>query len=290
MLTSDVIDRLGCPQCREGRLGIEVRQQNDQAITEGELACEKCSARYPVHLGVPDLIPHSLLTTEQWKLWRDHLQRFEERRNIRRGKSPEQVKASVKRTGIMAAFARFTGIDQGAVLDVGCGPGKFRHHLDENRVRYIGLDPVTLPHVEAFPYVRALAEYIPFQDGTFSHVVVLAAMDHFENIEGFLREASRVLRPDGRLHLLQTVHEVRGPVSLVKAAAHAAKDLWEDWITPVNSHAPKHLTDFKRSSLRKTLAIHYDILAEDDYSRRWYHPSALFLTMRPKEAVARAVA
>lgn len=290
MLTLDMVDLLCCPRCRDGRLGIDIREQSGQAINEGELACENCSERYPVHLGIPDLIPHSLLTSEQWKLWRDHLRRFEERRNIRRGSSSETTKTPIKRSSRMAAFARFTGIDQGAVLDVGCGPGKFRHHLDESRVRYIGLDPVTLPHVETFPYVRALAEYIPFQDKSFSHIVVLAAMDHFENIEGFLREAIRVLQPGGRLHLLQSVHEVRGPLSLVKAAAHAAKDLWEDRINPVNSHAPKHLTEFKRSTLRKVLATHYDILAEDDYSPRWYHPNALFITMRPKESLRQAVA
>lgn len=50
-------------------------------------------------------------------------------------------------------------------------------------------------------FVQALAEEMPFQDGSFDAVLCKGAMDHFMEPSQAMREAGRVLRPGGRVVL-----------------------------------------------------------------------------------------
>jgi ubiquinone/menaquinone biosynthesis C-methylase UbiE len=181
-------------------------------------------------------------------------------------------------------FMQFTGIGEGKMLDVGCGPGKLRYHFG-NDVVYYGLDPIALPEVEGFPFVQALSESMPFKSRTFSHVAAIAALDHFKDLDAFFGEAIRVLKPNGRLHLVQSIHELRGPLSAVKMLGHWLKDTLEDRATKTkNPEAPKHITEFTTSFLHQTLTKHFVIEALDQYSFRWYSPTKLLVTLTPMQA------
>ena len=170
------------------------------------------------------------------------------------------------------------------MLDVGCGPGKLRAHFG-NPVVYYGLDPIVLPEVDGFPFTQALSESMPFKSRSFSHVVAIAALDHFKDLDAFFREAIRVLKPNGRLHLVQSIHELRNPLSAVKMLGHWLKDTLEDRTTKTkNPAAPKHFTEFTTSSLRETLTKHFVIEALDQYSFRWYSPTKLLVTLTPRQA------
>jgi SAM-dependent methyltransferase len=282
MLTTDLLTDLCCPTCRNQPLTVKVQRQDGDQIVEAELRCEAGGETYPVRAGVPDLLPRSVLSDAQWKTWQDHLEGFQARREERL-RNPQQAAARWGQVSKpQSRFAQFTHIREGKVLDIGCGSGKFRQQLRPG-VQYYGLDPIVLPEVDGFPFVRALSEYIPFRDGTFSHVVVLAAMDHFQDLDAFFHEVVRVLRPGGKLHLAQSVHEVRGPVSAVRMAAHWLKDKLEDRATKrKHSAAPKHLAEFTTSSLCERLNRHFVIDESDRYNARWYSPTKLFVTLSPR--------
>ncbi len=47
--------------------------------------------------------------------------------------------------------------------------------------------------------VRGVAEFLPFPENTFDLVICKGAIDHFADRASFIREAVRVLKPDGRL-------------------------------------------------------------------------------------------
>jgi ubiquinone/menaquinone biosynthesis C-methylase UbiE len=162
---------------------------------------------------------------------------------------------------------------------VGCGPGKFRFNLDPLRVSYYGLDPIVLPEVADFPFVQGLAEHMPFQDDSFTDIVVLAALDHFRDLDRFLAEARRVLEPGGRLHILQSVHEARGPISAVRGIAHRVKDAIEERDAPDHARdIPKHLSEFTTATLVRRIGQGLDLTSSQEYHATWYSPVKLFLS------------
>ena len=287
MLTSELISTLWCPTCTNGALRPDDELDADHHFDQGELICETCDSSYPVRNGIPALLPHGSLTTDEWELWRKHLEKFQARRQDRIQHPDRKVTRWAKPSKPQRPFASFTGIAEGKVLDIGCGPGKFRFNFDDEKVHYVGLDPITLDGVDGFPFVRGLAEYIPFQDNTFTDVVVLAALDHFRDRDKFFCEASRVLIPQGKLHILQSVHEIRGIISAVKVVAHELKDAIEDRVTEDKGQdVPKHLAEFTKTSLLDLAQRYFDVVATENYSARWYSPEKMFLSLAPKKRVA----
>ena len=51
-----LMDILCCPVCK-GDLVLHVAAENDKEILEGTLNCAACRADYPIHEGIPNLLP-----------------------------------------------------------------------------------------------------------------------------------------------------------------------------------------------------------------------------------------
>lgn len=118
----------------------------------------------------------------------------------------------VRRThDALAAYARVQPGER--VLDVGCGTGAFLQRLaarhPEQPLTGLDLSPGMLavarrrlagyPHVEL---VEASAQALPFPDGRFDVVVSASVLHYWRDPVGGLAEAARVLRPGGRIALL----------------------------------------------------------------------------------------
>jgi SAM-dependent methyltransferase len=271
---------LRCPACGSA-LRAEIATAEGEQIESGELGCSACEARYPIQGGIPDLVPPGVLEGAEWQAWKDHLATFEARRRDRR-KRPNRLVYRLSRVrGTQPSFARFTGVTSGTVLDIGCGPGGLRQHFPAG-VRYVGIDPLPVASVSEFPFARGIAEQIPFADATFSDITAISAIDHLKDVGAFCREATRVLVPGGRLHLVQTVHDLRNPI---RAFAHFVKDALEDRVTRQAGVAgPHHMLEFtSRAQVRELLSEHFvEVRSREDYSDRWFSPSRLFLTLVPR--------
>jgi uncharacterized protein YbaR (Trm112 family) len=50
------MDILCCPVCK-GDLALEVQNEDEKEILEGELLCAACGVNYPIHEGIPNLLP-----------------------------------------------------------------------------------------------------------------------------------------------------------------------------------------------------------------------------------------
>lgn len=93
---------------------------------------------------------------------------------------------------------------QGAVLDIGGGTA----HVKEFRPDIVTADILKFPGID----VVADAHRLPFQDGIFSGVIMLDVLHHLEQPIEFLKEASRILRPGGRLAMIEpAITTLAGP-------------------------------------------------------------------------------
>ncbi len=94
------------------------------------------------------------------------------------------------------------------LLEIGCGEGANLHHLREAGALRFGVDysrartafarRATDAHT-----VTADATRLPFVDGAFDAVLIRDVLHHIGDVGGVLAEARRVLRPGGRLTLLE---------------------------------------------------------------------------------------
>ncbi len=280
MLSVDMIPLLRCPGNPSAPLRVEISKRDEDRILEGHLISDELNLSFPIHNGVPNLMPPGLTDNEDWQFWKKHLQGFDFRREARKNDSKKLPHPSPRATH--SAFFEFAGIDAAVILDVGCGPGKLRHYLNEERVTYYGLDPLPMQDSESFRFVYALGEYIPFADSIFTHMMVISALDHFKDLNSFFREAKRVLRDDGTLLILQSIHEVNGPISLMKVLAHLAKDSLDSVATKRNDHeVPKHMNEFSQRSLTEVASKYFKIERIKKHSKNWYSPEKLFVALRP---------
>ena len=120
----------------------------------------------------------------------------------------------------------------GRTLDIGCGTGR-NLPLYDGPVLVFGLDPSwpvlvrarrRAPHV---PLVRGRAEALPFRGGAFDTVVSGLVFCSVDDPERALVEVRRVLRPEGRLRMLEHVRARRPLAARVQDRLQPA---WT-WVT-----------------------------------------------------------
>jgi ubiquinone/menaquinone biosynthesis C-methylase UbiE len=122
--------------------------------------------------------------------------------------------AVLERTGLGAWRRWLAQGARGRTLDVGCGTGRGLP-LYAPHVRAIGLDPAwdslarARRRAPAVPLVQGSAEVLPFRDGTFDTVVASLVFCSVAEPARGLAEVKRVLRPDGRLRMLEHVRSRR---------------------------------------------------------------------------------
>jgi 2-polyprenyl-3-methyl-5-hydroxy-6-metoxy-1,4-benzoquinol methylase len=116
---------------------------------------------------------------------------------------------------------------KGRVLDVGGGWGLFREWWTADAdgcfvVHDPGVERFTTPPPETLRrqfavalerpawFVEGFGEDLPYQDGSYDTVAVISALDHCAQPTRVVTEAARVLKPGGRLFLVQGIEAEAG--------------------------------------------------------------------------------
>ena len=126
----------------------------------------------------------------------------------RMSRRSEDAGVRVLRQGLLADAT-------GSVLEIGAGTGLNFAHYDGNVASLVVTEPEPAmlrrlqrkAHEQAplAKVLRAPAEDLPFEDGTFDTVVSTLVLCGVDDQERALREARRVLRPGGRLLFMEHV-------------------------------------------------------------------------------------
>lgn len=88
------------------------------------------------------------------------------------------------------------------VLDVGCHQGEFLKFLGKKIVPSVGIDPLCEENHSAEPHLLIRKEFhpnLPFDDGSFDAVVLLATIEHMQQKTDIAKESRRLLRKGGRV-------------------------------------------------------------------------------------------
>jgi SAM-dependent methyltransferase len=165
------------------------------ARTADGLACPCCGAVYGLRDGVLDLIPRTALG--EGTLYAEH--EFQERLEVADG--PLLLSARIKARQMQRLLRPVPGE---ALLDLGCGSGRFALFAAEHGARVVGLDlaPFYLPRAVAqIDLVVGDLRRLPFRKASFAGAYSLDVLEHLDEqgVRDVLLEARRVLRAAGRL-------------------------------------------------------------------------------------------
>jgi demethylmenaquinone methyltransferase / 2-methoxy-6-polyprenyl-1,4-benzoquinol methylase len=115
------------------------------------------------------------------------------------------------------------------VLDVACGTGDLSQIARRRHYRVIGADlswGMLAANRSGAPVLQADCSQLPFPDRTFDGLVCGYALRNFTDLAAALAETARVIRPGGRLALL----EVDAPSSGLLRAGY---DIWFKRVVPL---------------------------------------------------------
>jgi demethylmenaquinone methyltransferase/2-methoxy-6-polyprenyl-1,4-benzoquinol methylase len=116
------------------------------------------------------------------------------------------------------------------VLDLACGTGDFLRVLERSGRRSVGIDMSAgmLAHARTLgaPLVLGDAAALPFADGAFDGAVSGFALRNFADLDAVFGELARIVRPGGRIALL----DVGEPRHRLVKAGHA---IWFNHAVPL---------------------------------------------------------
>ncbi len=98
------------------------------------------------------------------------------------------------------------------ILDLGCGDGNFAELTFPDRTLTAGIDPWWNPlqkarRAAAHHYLlQSLGDNLPFPDNHFASIISNSVLEHIPDIQPVLREANRVMQPNGRLVITMPNH------------------------------------------------------------------------------------
>jgi ubiquinone/menaquinone biosynthesis C-methylase UbiE len=261
VISPALLERVACPVCLEGAgcpacgraaghqacadytaragCGCGGPDKRQLARDAGGLRCPCCRAVYELGAGGGFLDLRPAAWVGDVTHYADHA--FHERLGV--VDAPPVLSARIKADQMRRMLDPRPGE---AVLDLGCGAGKFALFANRNGVRTTGLDlaPYFLPRaLEQVDLVAGDLRRLPFRKAAFPKAYTLDVLEHLDEngVREVLLEARRVLAPDGRLFVYTHAMESSRIAGFQRAVNRLARRLGR-----------AGLIDHERESLRKS--------------------------------------
>ena len=159
-----------------------------------------------------------------------------------------RASATLRAAEVTTRVGEALGADLERVLDVACGPGVLLPTLAARARSVVGVDLTprnlelarTAGSGDRLQLVRALAERLPFAPGSFDAAVLRLALHHFPEPGAALGAVRRVLRPGGRLVVLDVLAPEDDEARALRDALERMRD-------------PSHTALLSRTSMRREL-------------------------------------
>lgn len=198
MFITTLQNLLQCPVCMTAN-SLVFESDNDK--TQGSIICNGCQYKFLFQNGILDFLSNdfSYLENKAWcnKLALQRKWWLEERSTL---KHKSVKKKWAPSPTLIKKYFSLNSIDTGrhrTVLDVGCGEGdRYKNFF---KMTYVGIDPLVLKNSYPFPFIRGVAELLPFIDNSIDVITAIESIDHFFDPKRSIKEMLRCLTPGGVL-------------------------------------------------------------------------------------------
>lgn len=200
MISSWLLDALRCPVCMQEQAG---RDAGRLTRVGGDLVCDYCSARYLILAGYVDMRPQSGFDGKE-TIYNDPVADLDD----------PVIRDPVLSAGVRQRLLRLLLQPQreDALLEIGCGNGKFAYWNRTAVAHIVGLDPAARFAPEAIAtldLVQGDARALPFAPGTFNGAYSIDVFEHLDlpGVRAHLRETRRVLVATGAYFCFSNTRE-----------------------------------------------------------------------------------
>ncbi len=188
---------LACPTCREALSIAEVSQRRGDSIETGVLQCAPCDQRFEIQRHIPRFVPQSSYADGFGFQWQKHA----------KTQHDWWSHSDVSETRFFNETKWPRRLDGEAILEVGCGSGRFTHHALSTGATVVAMDLSSAvdanyachPDAENLLLVQSDIYQMPFPYETFDRLFCFGVLQHTPDVKESFMALPRFLKPSGSL-------------------------------------------------------------------------------------------
>ncbi|MBN2072979.1 MAG: methyltransferase domain-containing protein [Actinobacteria bacterium] len=219
-MRKDLLEVLHCPSCFGKNLSVISTGENGTEIRDGTIECNSCKKSYPIKDGISNLLinitPEIASEQKGWtELEKAVVNTDELMLSLPDGIGEHRAAWKSQAENFHHMFSKLELDGKETVLDLGAGRCWSTSFFAERGCYAVGIDILLTKYVGLltgdvfiknkniyFERIAGDMNTLPFRDRVFDIVFITATLHHSLDLHATLKEVSRVLRPGGKMVLI----------------------------------------------------------------------------------------